>query len=131
VDRLPAAYDWELVFQSRSGPPQVPWLEPDGGDRLQELYAEGVRDVVLVPIGFVSDNVEVVYDLDVQLKERAAAWPGLTLRRAATVGTDPGFVQMLVGLVAEREAGPERESHGCVATHDLCPAGCCPPPPRR
>jgi ferrochelatase len=131
MDRLPAPFEWELVFQSRSGPPQVPWLEPDVGDRLEALYGEGVREAVLVPIGFISDHVEVVYDLDVQLQERAAGWTGLTVRRAATVGTDPAFVQMLVHLAAERDAGPERDSHGCLATHDVCPAGCCPPPPPR
>jgi ferrochelatase len=131
VERLGSAYPWDLVFQSRSGPAQVPWLEPDVGDHLETLYADGWREAVLVPIGFTSDHVEVVYDLDVQAGERAAALPGMTVRRAATVGTDPEFVQMLVDLVAEREAGPEQESHGCVATHDRCPAGCCPPPPRR
>jgi ferrochelatase len=122
---------WDLVFQSRSGPPQVPWLEPDVGDHLESLYAEGVRDVVLVPIGFTSDHVEVVYDLDVQAAERAAALEGMTVRRASTVGTDPEFVQMLVELVAERAVGPELETHGCVATHDRCPVHCCPPPPPR
>jgi ferrochelatase len=131
VERLPSAYEWDLVFQSRSGPPQVPWLEPDVGDHLEALYAGGVREVVLVPIGFTSDHVEVVYDLDVQAAERAAALPGLALRRAKTVGTDPEFVQMLVRLIAERAAGPEVETHGCVATHDRCPAHCCPPPPPR
>ncbi|MCA1710278.1 MAG: ferrochelatase [Actinobacteria bacterium] len=122
---------WDLVFQSRSGPPQVPWLEPDVGDHLARLHAEGVREAVLVPIGFTSDHVEVVYDLDVQAQERVGQLPGMTVRRAATVGTDPEFVQMLVDLVAERAAGPELDSHGCVATHDRCPVGCCPPPPRR
>ena len=131
VDRLPTPYSWDLVFQSRSGPPQVPWLEPDVGDHLEQLYDEGVREVVVVPIGFTSDHVEVVYDLDIAAAERAAALDGLTLRRAATVGTDPEFVHMLVELVAEREAGPELESHGCIATHDRCPTGCCPPPARR
>ena len=131
VDRLGTAYEWDLVFQSRSGPPQVPWLEPDVGDHLEELYAAGVREVVLVPIGFTSDHVEVVYDLDVQAAGRAAALEGLTLRRASTVGTDPEFVQMLVRLVAERAVGPEVETHGCIATHDRCPAHCCPPPPPR
>ena len=130
ADRVGAS-DWDLVFQSRSGPPQVPWLEPDVGDHLERLYGEGCRDVVLVPIGFTSDHVEVVYDLDVQAQERVAGLDGLVVRRAATVGTDPAFVQLLVDLVEEREAGPELESHGCVATHDRCPAGCCPPPPPR
>jgi ferrochelatase len=131
VERLPSAYSWDLVFQSRSGPPDVPWLEPDVGDHLEALYGEGVREVVLVPIGFTSDHVEVVYDLDVQAADRAAGLAGLTLRRAETVGTDPEFVQMLVRLVAERAAGLELETHGCVATHDRCPALCCPAPVRR
>ena len=130
MDQLEEPYAWDLVFQSRSGPPQVPWLEPDVGDHLERLHAEGVREVVLVPIGFTSDHVEVVYDLDIQAMQRAAPLTGLTVRRAATVGTDPVFVRMLVDLVAERERGPERDSHGCLATHDRCPVGCCPPPAR-
>jgi ferrochelatase len=121
---------WDLVFQSRSGPPQVPWLEPDVGDYLERFHDEGGREAVLVPIGFTSDHVEVLYDLDMVAAERAAQLPGLTLRRAATVGTDPDFVQMLVRLVDERRAGPELPDHGCVATHDVCPADCCPPPRR-
>ena len=129
VDRLPSSYEWDLVFQSRSGPPQVPWLEPDVADHLEQLYAEGVREAVVVPIGFTSDHVEVVYDLDVQLPARLAGLDGLTVRRAATVGTDPEFVAMLARLAEERERGPELDSHGCVATHDRCPVGCCPPPP--
>jgi ferrochelatase len=131
VERLGVPYTWDLVFQSRSGPPQVPWLAPDVGDHLEELYAEGVREAVMVPIGFTSDHVEVVYDLDVQAQERVTALSGMTVRRAATVGTDPEFVAMLAGLVAERSSGPELPTHGCVATHDRCPAGCCPPPPPR
>ena len=98
---------------------------------VDELVRGGVREAVLVPIGFTSDHVEVVYDLDVQAAERVAELPGMTVRRAATVGTDPEFVQMLVDLVAERARGPEQESHGCVATHDRCPVSCCPPPPAR
>jgi ferrochelatase len=129
--RVAGDLPWDLVFQSRSGPPTVPWLDPDVGDHLERLHAEGVREAVMVPIGFTSDHVEVVYDLDVQAQDRVAQLPGMTVRRAATVGTDPEFVQMLVDLVAEREQGPELASHGCVATHDRCPVGCCPPPPTR
>ncbi len=121
---------WDLVFQSRSGAPQVPWLEPDVGDHLEALYAQGEREVVLVPIGFTSDHVEVVYDLDVQARDRVAPLADLVLRRAATVGTDPEFVAMLVDLVAERRAGMEAASHGAIATHDSCPARCCPQPRR-
>ena len=122
---------WDLVFQSRSGPPSVPWLEPDVGDHLAALYADGVREVVLVPIGFISDHVEVLYDLDVQARERVdAAMPGLVIRRAATVGTDPQFVAMLRDLVQERLSGQELDSHGAVGTYDRCATTCCLPSPR-
>jgi ferrochelatase len=114
---------WDLVFQSRSGPPHVPWLEPDVGDHLKALYDEGTREVVVVPIGFTSDHVEVVYDLDVQLRSQV---PGdLVLRRAATVGDDPEFVQMLARLVRERMAGLPAPPG--IALHHVCPAGCCLP----
>jgi len=106
---------WDLAWQSRSGPPTVPWLEPDVSDRLVSLDAEGVREVVLVPIGFTSDHVEVVYDLD--LVAVPGAPEGMTVRRAETVGTDPAFVAMLRDLVLERVADPEQD--------DGCPAGCC------
>ena len=118
---------WDLVFQSRSGPPQVPWLEPDVCDHLRALTD---KEVVLVPLGFVSDHVEVVYDLDMQAAG-VAQQLGISLRRAKTVGTDPEFVTMLAGLVRERIAGPERDDHGGLATHDRCPAQCCPSPPAR
>jgi ferrochelatase len=131
VERLDRAYAWDLVFQSRSGPPQVPWLEPDVNDHLRTLHADGVREVVLVPIGFTSDHVEVLYDLDLEAAQTAAALPGLRLTRAATVGTDPAFVAMLRDLVAERLAGDEQPSHGAPCTYDRCPVGCCPAPARR
>jgi ferrochelatase len=122
---------WDLVFQSRSGPPSVPWLEPDVCDHLRALHAEGVDAVLLVPIGFVSDHVEVVYDLDVQAAAVAAEL-GMTLARATTVGTDPEFVQVLADLVRERlAASVELADHGGIATHDRCPAHCCPAPGRR
>jgi len=121
---------WDLVFQSRSGPPQVPWLEPDVGDHLATLYDKDVRAAVLVPVGFVSDHVEVLYDLDTQAQERVVAeLPGMVVSRAATVGTAPEFVSMLRELVVERMgAAQESADHGGVATHDRCPVGCCPPP---
>ena len=112
---------WDLVWQSRSGPPQVPWLEPDVGDHVLGLYATGLREVVVVPLGFTSDHVEVVFDLDVQL--RAQVPDDLELRRAATVGTDPEFVAMLARLVRERVAGVPAPQG--IAIHDVCPAGCC------
>jgi len=133
VARAGGGLEWELVFQSRSGPPQVPWLGPDVGDRLAELYAAGVREVVMVPIGFTSDHVEVLYDLDLQAQQRVRdELPGMLVTRSPTVGTDPRFVAMLRDLVVARlEAPEELPDHGGVATHDRCPARCCPPPPRR
>ncbi len=130
VERLGGEWEWDLVFQSRSGPPQVPWLEPDVGDHLLVLHAEGVHEAVMVPIGFTSDHVEVLYDLDLQAQEQVADLDGFTAKRAATVGTDTEFVAMLRDLVAERIAGQELPSHGALATYDRCPVGCCPPPVR-
>lgn len=125
---------WDLVWQSRSGPPQVPWLEPDVNDHLEALAADGVREVVLVPVGFTSDHVEVVYDLDVQAAATAARL-GVALRRAATVGTAPAFVAALVDLVLERagriaEGLLDRPTAGAPCTYDRCPVGCCPAPSR-
>jgi ferrochelatase len=108
---------WDLVWQSRSGPPHIPWLEPDVCDHLEELHASGAEAVVLVPIGFVSDHMEVVYDLDVEAKSLAEKL-GLPLARAATAGTHPRFVSMITELLAEPEP---------VA----CRATCCPAPARR
>jgi ferrochelatase len=122
---------WDLVYQSRSGPPSQPWLEPDVGDHLEQLRSEGVRAVVLVPIGFVSDHVEVVYDLDTLARETADA-TGLTLVRAATPGTDPRFVAMVVDLVRERlDDRPAAERAALTRLgpwRDVCLAGCCPNP---
>jgi ferrochelatase len=131
VKRTGGNWEWDLVFQSRSGPPQVPWLEPDVGDHLLALHAAGVHEVVMVPIGFTSDHVEVLYDLDLQAQEQVSGLPGFVAKRAATVGTDPAFVAMLRDLVVERLSDPELPSHGALATHDRCPVGCCPPPPPR
>ncbi|MEN3534199.1 ferrochelatase [Microbispora sp. ZYX-F-249] len=107
---------WDLVWQSRSGPPQVPWLEPDVCDHLEALYAEGVRSAVLVPIGFVSDHMEVVYDLDVEAAATAEKL-GMALTRASTAGTHPRFVSMVAELLAEPEPA-------------ACAATCCPAPVR-
>jgi protoporphyrin/coproporphyrin ferrochelatase len=111
--KVAAAVDrpFDLVYQSRSGPPSVPWLEPDVGDHLRKLHAEDVTSVVLAPIGFVSDHMEVVYDLDVEAAELADSL-GMRLERAATSGTDPRFAAMVVDLM-ERE--PSR----------FCAADCC------
>jgi ferrochelatase len=123
--------DWDLVWQSRSGPPQVPWLEPDVNDHLEALAADGVTDVVVSPVGFVSDHLEVVWDLDNEARDTAARL-GLGFARAATPGTDPRFVTMVRELVTERlEPGCPRRSLGAMpASHDRCPVGCCPAPRR-
>jgi protoporphyrin/coproporphyrin ferrochelatase len=94
---------WRLVYQSQSGPPSQPWLEPDICDHLRALHAVGVEDVVLAPIGFLSDHIEVRYDLDVEAKHIAEEL-GLHVMRAATAGTHPAFVAMLRDLVLERLA---------------------------
>ena len=119
--RLP----WALVYQSRSGNPRDPWLEPDVLDHLAALRAEGVTDVVVAPVGFVSDHMEVVYDLDVEARERAAAL-GLGFRRAGTAGTHPAFVRALRELIAERVTGGERHALGAAGPRpDVCAPGCC------
>jgi protoporphyrin/coproporphyrin ferrochelatase len=91
---------WKLAYQSRSGPPAVPWLGPDINDRLTDLARAGAPAVVLVPIGFVSDHMEVLFDLDVQAA-RTARDLGLPMARAATPATDPRFVAMISSLVSE------------------------------
>jgi ferrochelatase len=121
---------WDLVWQSRSGPPQVPWLEPDINDHLTALAADGVTDVVVSPIGFVSDHLEVLWDLDNEAEETAAKL-GLGYARAATPGTDPRFVAMVGELVAERTGGVAPRRLGTLAAWDVCPQVCCPPPARR
>ncbi len=116
---------WGLVFQSRSGPPSVPWLEPDVNDFLAELATAGVRDVVLVPIGFISDHMEVIWDLDTQARQTAADL-GLRLVRTPTVGTAPGFVTDLAGrIAAELRTGSPVAAEG-----DYCFGGCCANPRR-
>ena len=123
--------DWELVFQSRSGPPAQPWLEPDVCDRLRQLAAEGVKDVTVVPIGFISDHMEVLYDLDTEAQALAKEL-GMNLTRAATVGHDPRFIRLIRDLVLERmDASKPREALGVMGpSHDVCPADCCPAPKR-
>ncbi|HZB49118.1 MAG TPA: ferrochelatase [Mycobacteriales bacterium] len=122
--------DFDLVWQSRSGPPAVPWLEPDVNDHLAALAEAGVRSVVVSPIGFVSDHVEVLWDLDEEAAETAAKL-GLGYARAGTVGTDPRFVRMVRQLVSERTEGAPRLALGSFGpSHDVCPLDCCPAPRR-
>jgi len=126
--------DWQLVYQSRSGPPSQPWLEPDVNDFLKRSQEPGARiqDVVLVPIGFISDHMEVVYDLDTEARETCDRL-GIHMVRAATVGTHPRFVQMIRELVVERmSAAPERLALGKLGpSHDVCPDDCCLYTPKR
>jgi ferrochelatase len=89
---------WSVAYQSRSGDPRTPWLEPDIGVVLQKLAAEGARNVVVSPIGFVCDHIEVLYDLDTEAK-RIAAEHGLTMRRAGTVNDHPAFIRMMADVV--------------------------------
>jgi protoporphyrin/coproporphyrin ferrochelatase len=107
--------EWDLVWQSRSGPPAQPWLEPDILDHLRALAADGVQDVVVAPVGFLSDHMEVMYDLDVEAAGLAREL-GLNLVRAGTVGTHPLLIQMLRELIAQ--------------PFDLCRRDCCPAPAR-
>jgi protoporphyrin/coproporphyrin ferrochelatase len=119
--------EWSLVYQSRSGPPGQPWLEPDIVDHLRSLAAEGVEDVVVAPIGFTSDHMEVLYDLDLEAKSRAIEL-GLNMVRAGTVGTHPRFVRMVRELLEERLSGTALRLYlgARGAAPDDCPAGCCP-----
>ncbi|MFF2363578.1 ferrochelatase [Streptomyces sp. NPDC058122] len=122
---------WKLVYQSRSGAPHIPWLEPDICDHLEELHGAGAQAAVMVPIGFVSDHMEVLYDLDTEARAKALEL-GLPVRRSATVGSDPRFAAAVRELVLERAAAESaRQVTRCAlgalgASHDLCPVGCCP-----
>jgi ferrochelatase len=120
-------HNWTLVYQSRSGPPQQPWLEPDISGFLQSRHQQSpIRDAVIVPIGFISDHLEVIFDLDTevrQLCERLA----INLVRAATVGTHPRFVRMIRELIEERMSdSAQRLALGELGpNHDVCPENCC------
>ncbi len=130
-ERVGAPLEWELVFQSRSGPPQVPWLEPDICDYLDVVAEEGAAGVVISPIGFVSDHIEVLWDLDTEALGHAAEL-GLPAVRAATAGTHPAFVAGLADLVQERIADVPLEQRPALTElgpgWDACPVGCCPNP---
>ncbi len=120
------AHRWKLVYQSRSGRPQDPWLEPDICDHLTNLHEQGVRAAVIAPIGFLSDHVEVLYDLDDEAKKRAAELK-MELQRSKTVGTHPEFVEGLASLIESRFNGEPRLACGVLPTlPDECPSNCCP-----
>jgi ferrochelatase len=114
------AQNWKLVFQSRSGPPHMPWLEPDICDHLENLSKSGVEQVIVSPIGFVSDHMEVMYDLDVEAKQKAQEL-GLNMYRAASAGNDPLMIDMIVDMVKD------------ALKSDVvlkCAPNCCPSPRR-
>jgi ferrochelatase len=123
---------YDVGWQSRSGPPQVPWLEPDVIDHLDAMHSQGVPGVVVAPIGFVSDHLEVVWDLDHEARQRAVTL-GMDFVRAATPGTYPRFVEMVVELVAEQVRGaPARRcsqvpAAGQGVNGTPCAADCCQP----
>ena len=124
--------DWRLVYQSRSGPPQQPWLEPDIGDFLRKRHVEQrIQDVVVVPIGFISDHMEVRYDLDTEAREICDALD-VNMVRAATVGTHLRFVRMIRQLIEERLSdAPQRLALGVLGPkEDVCPDDCCVYTPR-
>ncbi len=121
---------WELVYCSRSGSPRTPWLEPDVNDHLEKLAADGVTSVVVVPIGFVSDHMEVVYDLDTEAKATAEEL-GLRFVRVPTPGSHPSFVAMITDLLQERAAADRGEDPTpatigtCGANPWVCVPNCC------
>jgi ferrochelatase len=120
--------DWSLVFQSRSGPPSQPWLAPDINDAMRTLAAEGTKAFVIVPLGFVSDHMEVKWDLDTEAMETAAELGAFAVR-VPTPGTHPAYVSGLVDLVLERVNGtPTADRPALTALgpwYDVCRPGCC------
>jgi ferrochelatase len=134
---VPGSLPYDLVYQSRSGPPSVPWLAPDVNDYLRSLADDGdAAAVVLAPVGFVSDHMEVVHDLDVEAAETAASL-GLAFARAKAPGPTPRFARMVCELVAEQTAGAPARALGAFGLGafaggaDACPADCCRYAPRR
>jgi ferrochelatase len=122
-----AAGSWELAYQSRSGSPNQPWLEPDVCDRIEQLHSERkVQQLVIVPIGFISDHMEVLFDLDFEARELCQRLK-IPMQRAATVGAHPRFVTMIRELVVERMTGASNRPAlgGMGPSHDVCPADCC------
>ena len=111
--------NWQLVYQSRSGSPSQPWLGPDITEHLRTLHNEGVKNVVVAPIGFVSDHMEVVYDLDFEA-QKVARELGIKMVRASTAGTHPAFVKMIRELVLERIENRVPEN---VCAPDCCLVG--------
>lgn len=126
IAELAEVEDWEMVYQSRSGPPSQPWLEPDICDRIEELKAEGYLAVTVVPVGFVSDHMEVLFDLDTEAVDKAKEL-NMEFGRVPTIGTHPEFIAMIGELIRERSGlQEERRALGQFGpSHDVCPANCC------
>ncbi|MEZ4489777.1 MAG: ferrochelatase [Cyanobacteriota/Melainabacteria group bacterium] len=121
---------FEVVYQSRSGPPTQPWLEPDILDRMKALHEEGVNQVVVLPIGFISDHMEVVYDLDTEARALAQEL-GMDFVRAATVSTHPVFIEMIRELICEQVEGLSPRFEGSLGLlENQCDPECCKPAPR-
>jgi ferrochelatase len=118
-------HPWTLAYQSRSGPPSQAWLEPDVRDHIGELAKSGARAVVVIPVGFVSDHMEVRHDLDIEAAQTAESL-GLAFARAATPGAHPRFASMVTELVRERLTGVPGAALGRLGVPDQdCPADCC------
>jgi ferrochelatase len=118
--------NWSVVYQSRSGPPSQLWLEPDICDYIGDLHEKGVRELVIQPIGFVSDHMEVIYDLDRQARSLCEEL-GIKMVRAKTAGTHPRFIKMVLELVEERGRGdaPAIALGVYNANPNVCPPDCC------
>ena len=119
--------DWNVVFQSRSGPPSQPWLGPDILDHLRALHERGTKNVLISPLGFISDHMEVLYDLDTEAQDLARQL-GMKVVRAGTVGTHPAFITAIRQLITERlDPNEPKLAIGAFGpNHDVCPADCCP-----
>ena len=119
---------WQLVYQSRSGSPRQPWLEPDILQHLHTLHGQQVTNLAVMPVGFISDHMEVLFDLDTEAQELAHEL-AIRLVRVPTVGTHPAFVSMIRELIIERMSdNPLRLALGQYpANHDVCPVDCCLP----
>ncbi len=120
----------ELVYQSRSGAANQPWLEPDILDHIRQLHAQGVKNLLVAPIGFISDHLEVLYDLDTEAKALCDGL-GMHMVRVPTAGNHPAFIRMLGQLISERISDEPKLAIGLYPpNHDVCPADCCPAPQR-
>lgn len=117
---------WQLVYQSRSGRPSDPWLAPDILDHIRTLQSQDVKSLVVAPIGFLSDHMEVLFDLDEEARDLCNEL-GMMMSRAATVGTHPRFIAMIRELIQERlgQTAVRQAIGTCGPSHDFCPVNCC------